>query len=131
MDRTPLGYGVKNCTNDTLYFGISEYDNIDSVRDILTSDRYIYDTCAVSEDLSLWNGENLFESDVYPNDSAGCIYHVSTFPCYIFIIKRQVAKQFSWEEIRAKGLYDKCCVTEKDFNNDHIFEYRPKSSGMK
>ena len=58
-----------------------------------------------------------------PDTFAGRIYPFPKGTCYLYTIKWQVATRYSFDEIRAKKLYDRRVVTKKDFQ-DHIYEYR-------
>ena len=42
--------------------------------------------------------------------------------CYVYVIKWNIAKSYSFEEIRDKKLYDRRVVSRKDFDG-HVYEY--------
>lgn len=125
LDIKPLGYVIRNCTDDTLYMAIAEYNCIDSVKDPLG----LPDTIPDSASVVLWNGLNISESEVYPDSISGpfwFIKDISTY--YIFVIKRQVATQNTWETIRSKKLYDSFQVTSDSFDDEHILDYNLQNS---
>ncbi len=109
----------KNCTNDTLFIGASNYDHIDSVK-LLVNPEYslvsIRNIDAV--DISLWKGDFVdSESFVYPDSmcsiNADYLFNNSN-TCYLFLVRWKDAKRYSWDEIRVKKLYRKCIVTRKE-----------------
>ena len=124
--------GFKNCTNDTLVIGGSDYDNIDSVwffkdvnklskeplltsiDSIILSDikqiKHYCDTTINQEEIFEKNKEGMI---TYP-DSLFFVNEYFLFDhYYFFLIKLEDAKNHSWDEIRAKKLYKKWVVDRK------------------
>ena len=129
MDSVSL-VGFKNCTNDTLVIGESDYDNIDSVwffkdvnklskEPLLTSiDSIILSDIKKYCDTTI-NQEEIFEKNkeemiTYP-DSLFFVNEYRLFDRYFFLIKLEDAKNHSWDEIRAKKLYKKWKVVRKKY----------------
>jgi len=119
-------YIFKNCTEDTLFIGASHYDNIDSVDYQL----YSHTDCDVDTiDFQLWNGMTVNAKDLICPDST-CLISGSYLlsedndTCYFFLVKWQDAKQYSWDEIRAKKLYRRwVTVKNKDGEFDRNIKY--------
>ena len=112
-----------NCTNDTLFIGVSHYDDIDSVSDRLLPPLSI-DDIKNSTLLTLWESSdcNIHDCEaVFPDSSCftydDCLFY-NTDTCYFFLIKWRDAKRYSWDEIRANKLYRKWVVT-KDKNGEY------------
>ena len=126
--------GFKNCTNDTLVIGGSDYDNIDSVwffkdvnklskeplltsiDSIILSDikhiKHYCDTTINQEEIFEKNKEGMI---TYP-DSLFFVNEYFLFDhYYFFLIKLEDAKNHSWDEIRAKKLYKKWNVVRKKY----------------
>lgn len=136
IDTKPLGYRVKNCTNDTLLLELTESDTLDN---------WIYwgnhseDTIDIGpEDTTVVyiHGDKVIFSNYYytlPDSTSGSInpLDLDKDTCYIYSINWQVAIQYSLEEIRAKRLYDRRTVTKRDFNHNRIFEYKAADSSKK
>ena len=148
MDSVTL-VGFKNCTNDTLIIGESDYDNIDSVwfdyihinrlskeplltliDSILLDDSKNYleswefydeeDKAITPTELAEKNREEII---VYP-DSLLFVDDYSLFDKYFFLIKLDDAKNHSWDEIRTKKLYKKWfTVKKKDGEFDTNIKY--------
>ena len=59
---------------------------------------------------------------VLPYSKSGSIYPLPD-TCYVYVIKWNIAKSYSFEEIRDKKLYDRRVVSRKDFDG-HVYEYR-------
>ena len=101
----------KNCTNDTLFVGVSSYNNIDSV-DCLLWPLWYYEDSKLCDniDFCLWNDIYAGGKKIYP-DSVGKIYDDILFDrnytdtCFFFLIKYEDVKNHSWDEIRSKKLY--------------------------
>ena len=133
MDSVTL-VGFKNCTNDTLVIGESDYDNIDSVwfgsidvdrlskeplltsiDSIILSDikhiKHYCDTTINQEEIFEKNKEGMI---TYP-DSLFFVNEYRLFDRYFFLIKLEDAKNHSWDEIRAKKLYKKWNVVRKKY----------------
>ena len=142
MDSVTL-VGFKNCTNDTLIIGESDYDNIDSVwfdyihinrlskEPLLTlidsillddSKNYLESWEFYDEEYKAITPTELAEKNreemiVYP-DSLLLVKDISLFnntdTNYFFLIKLEDAKNHSWDEIRAKKLYKKWITVKKE-----------------
>lgn len=118
-----------NSTKDTLFVGVSYYDNIDSVyyqlpRSYCLSKNKQLDTIGIS----LWPCINTFKEEyIYP-DSVCLIdanYFLKDFGvCYFFLIKYGDAKKYTWDEICRNKLYRKLVVTRnKDGDFDRNIRY--------
>ena len=126
IDHKPLGYWIHNNTEDTLLIEMTESDTLtdsiywgihplDSV--LLDSEQ---DTICVSvkgEKVTFWRFNY-----VLPYSKSGSIYPLPD-TCYVYVIKWNIAKSYSFEEIRDKKLYDRRVVSRKDFDG-HVYEYR-------
>lgn len=116
---TRVAVVFRNCTNDTLFIGVSHYDNIDSVDFMLFPHYNILANSNVdTTNVSLWQRE-FFENKkdffVYPDSLCSIsVPSLSCIPdtCYFFLIKYDDAKRYSWDEIRAKKLFRKWIVTK-------------------
>lgn len=125
IDYKPAGYFVYNHTKDTLLIEMTESDTLtdsiywgihplDSV--LLDSEQ---DTICVSvkgEKVAFWRFNY-----VLPYSESGSIYPLPD-TCYVYVIKWNIAKTYSFEEIRDKKLYDRRVVSKKDFDG-HVYEY--------
>lgn len=125
IDYKPAGYFVYNHTKDTLLIEMTESDTLtdsiywgihplDSV--LLDSEQ---DTICVSvkgEKVAFWRFNY-----VLPYSESGSIYPLPD-TCYVYVIKWNIAKSYSFEEIRDKKLYDRRVVSRKDFDG-HVYEY--------
>lgn len=125
IDYKPAGYFVYNHTKDTLLIEMTESDtltdsiywgihSLDSV--LLDSEQ---DTICVSvkgEKVAFWRFNY-----VLPYSESGSIYPLPD-TCYVYVIKWNIAKFYSFEEIRDKKLYDRRVVSRKDFDG-HVYEY--------
>lgn len=125
IDYKPAGYFVYNHTKDTLLIEMTESDtltdsiywgihSLDSV--LLDSEQ---DTICVSvkgEKVAFWRFNY-----VLPYSESGSIYPLPD-TCYVYVIKWNIAKSYSFEEIRDKKLYDRRVVSRKDFDG-HVYEY--------
>ena len=146
MDSVTL-VGFKNCTNDTLVIGESDYDNIDSVwfgsidvdrlskeplftsidsilldinKDYLESCEFYDEENITPEELTEKNKEEMI---TYP-DSLFFVNEYRLFDKYFFLIKFEDAKNHSWDEIRAKKLYKKwVTVRNKEGEFDRNIKY--------
>ena len=146
MDSVTL-VGFKNCTNDTLVIGESDYDNIDSVwfgsidvdrlskeslftsidsilldinKDYLESCEFYDEENITPEELTEKNKEGMI---TYP-DSLFFVNEYRLFDRYFFLIKLEDAKNHSWDEIRAKKLYKKwITIRNKDEEFDTNIKY--------
>ena len=111
----------KNCTNDTLFVGVSSYNNIDSAYCLLkpllwyNEDGRLYN----NKDYCLWNDNHAGEKKIYP-DSVGLIIESMLFDrnhtdtCFFFLLRNEDVKNHSWDEIRAKKLYKKWITVKKE-----------------
>lgn len=104
---------LKNCTNDTLYIGMSEYDNLDSVRDqFLPNDLAFIDSVSKTKNIGEWNEKYFRECPIYPDSicwfpKVGMLSH-----SYIFIIQKQIAKNHTLKDIRKNKLYNRITITK-------------------
>ena len=130
MDSVTLAR-FKNCTNDTLFVGVSSYyNNIDSANCMLEPKWYYQDSILCNnKDICLWNDIRAGGKKIYP-DSIGKIYDYMLFyrnntdTCFFFLIRNEDVKNHSWDEIRAKKLYKKwITVRNKDEEFDTNIKY--------
>ena len=130
----------KNCTQDTLFIGASQYNNIDSVDCQLFPDyNKLANNSLDTTGTSLWkNIEKPYgkgfvyikfwkDGYIYP-DSTCTIKENRLFEdndtCFFFLVKWKDAKQYSWDEIRAKKLYRRwVTVKNKDGDCDRNIRY--------
>lgn len=135
-----VAVGFKNCTSDTLYIGASNYDHIDSVNcQLFPHYNIIANSTIDTTNISLWedkiinqNGSTIYipfrkNHFVYPDSicviNANCLFE-DTDTCYFFLVKWNDAKNYSWDEIRAKKLYKKWITTKnKDGDCDRNIRY--------
>lgn len=126
IDYKPAGYFVYNHTKDTLLIEMTEsetltdsiYWGIHSLDSVLLDSEQ--DTICVSvkgEKVAFWRFNY-----VLPYSESGSIYPLPD-TCYVYVIKWNIAKSYSFEEIRDKKLYDRRVVSRKDFDG-HVYEYR-------
>ena len=110
----------KNCTNDTLFIGMSNYDSIDGVVDQLYHNPY--DSFDIdTKNICLWNDyerkkefPELYNAEMILPDSLGEIDYDEMFfdkdTCYFFLIKYDDANNNSWDDILAKRLYKRLTI---------------------
>ena len=125
MDRLTFAE-FKNCTNDTLFVGVSSYNTIDSVGWMLEP-LYSFEDSIVGNDKDSCLLNEFYADRIYP-DSVGKIYDYMLFDnsdtCYFFLIKYEDAKNHSLDEIRAKKLYKKwVTVRNKEGEFDRNIKY--------
>ena len=130
----------KNCTKDTLFIGVSQYGNIDSVNCQLYPHYRGLNKCDLdTAGISLWKERRNpydkhlvyreFSKDHYIYPDSICTINVSYLfenndTCYFFLVKWRDAKQYSWDEIRAKKLYRRwVTVKNKDGEFDKDIKY--------
>ena len=128
IDTKPLGYCIKNCTNDTLLIDLNEAKTLndeiywkacgeDSMKTMPD------DTTTVFIHGKQVDIHNAFR--VLPNTkSIGFPTLFNNDTCYLYVIKWQIVTSYSLEEIRSKRLYDMKVITKKDFDRNHILEYK-------
>lgn len=118
-----------NCTNDTVYIGVSYYNNIDSVYE-QANPHYIYASNKGIDNagISLWNRIN-FKSDNFVLPDSTCstdadfLFH-DTDTCYFFVIKLKDAKRHSWAEICKMNLfYKQTVIKDAEGNFDKNIRY--------
>ena len=118
---------VKNCTRDTLVFGGSIHNCIDSIP------HFFYMYMSETENyMKLKNCDALgMEGDPIPPDSIGRIprgflfEHEPSSKGYLFVIKLDDVRKYTWKHIRKKRLYDVLVVTEEwAKSNDYLIEYK-------
>lgn len=117
-----------NCTSDTLYIGASRYDYIDSV-EVFASPLYGVDDNNIDTiGISLWmdriteleNGARIYikaQKDAYIYPDSTCVINIPLSfndidTCYLFLVKWRDAKEFSWDDIRTKNLFNKWIFTK-------------------
>ena len=137
----------KNCTNDTLIIGESDYDNIDSVWfDYIHINRLSKEPLLASIDSILLACNDTFiycDRVITPKESAEMEREKMTaYPDpiflfedialfnrtdtnYFFLIKFNDAKNYSWDEIREKKLYNKWITIKGKYGNfDRNIKYQ-------
>lgn len=122
----------KNCTTDTLVIGISHYDNIDSVYNLLWP---LYNTKLANEELDStvsfgWKDITIDrDALVFPDSLCStdeeCLFDIAYDSCYFFLIRWRNVKNSSWDEIRTKKLYHKWLITrDSDGQFDRNIRYK-------
>lgn len=122
----------KNCTNDTLFIGMSNYDSIDGVVDQLHHNPY--DSFDIdTKNICLWNDyerkkefPELYNAEMILPDSLGEIDYDEMFfnqdTCYFFLIKYD-ANNNSWDDILAKRLYKRLTIVRnKDEDMEKVIQ---------
>ncbi|WP_440407956.1 hypothetical protein [Prevotella sp.] len=126
IDYKPAGYFVYNHTKDTLLIEMTESDTLtDSIYwGIHPLDSVLLDSEQDTICVSVKGGKVAFWrfNYVLPYSESGSIYPLPD-TCYVYVIKWDIAKSYSFEEIRDKKLYDRRVVSRKDFDG-HVYEYR-------
>ena len=123
----------KNCTNDTLFIGMSNYDSIDGVVDQLHHNPY--DSFDIdTKNICLWNDyerkkefPELYNAEMILPDSLGEIDYDEMFfnqdTCYFFLIKYDDANNNSWDDILAKRLYKRLTIVRnKDEDMEKVIQ---------
>lgn len=126
IDIKPAGYCVKNCTKDTLLIDLTESDTLSNdmywnlhCRD--TIDLISMDTTSVNV-----HGKKNVIFNCYcvaPGTKSRGFWPMNSDTFYIYTIKWSIVRTYTLENIRKKKLYDRRCVTKKDFKK-RLFEYR-------
>lgn len=126
IDTKPLGYSIKNCTNDTLLINLT---NVDTLNDDIYWKAYSEDSITMTPDDTTTvyiHGKRVSIYNMYrllPNtESRGSYSLFYSDTCYLYAIKWQIATHYPLEEIRSRKLYDKVAVTKRDFNH-RLYEY--------
>ena len=121
---------IKNLTTDSIYCGLSKYNNIDSINYMLLPEYTISNDKRDSIKPYLWNGINIHESIVLPDsvcsNNMNALFE-DTDTGYIFIIPRQVALKYTMNEIRTNQLYDKITVVRNKRNEGLRIDYMGKN----
>lgn len=120
----------RNCTKDTLFIGLSYYDNIDSVNGNLCPNVKVFGSDSLEMTIIhqiKWL--NIHSTDFVAPDSMCSTVLEYLFnqhdSCYFFLIKEEDAMKYSWEEIRAKRLYRKWVIArDSDGNFDRNVRYQ-------
>lgn len=119
---------LKNCTNDTLYIGVSKYDNFDSIRYFMVPLSQP-DSAALNYNDYLWKKNNFRIDPIFPDSICerldndmfrGCLFNDTG---YIFVIQKQVATYKTLEEISKEKLYDKVSVAKVKSNQTLLVKY--------
>ena len=114
----------KNCTKDTLFICMSQYNNIDSIHSRMSpgysSSFFEEDTFFI--DLFESNGFYIHNDEAILPDSTcwdyeDCLFYRSD-TTYFFLIKWSDARKYTWDEIRKNKLYRKWIVT-RDKNGEY------------
>lgn len=113
----------KNCTEDTLLIGASQYNDIDSVKYILERMYSPEGSSPCDSMLTIWE-KNINEINcIYPDSLCaigGNYLFNNNDTCYFFLIKWDNAKKFSLHEIRSLKLYNRWATVRGEdgrFNN--------------
>lgn len=120
----------KNCTEDTLFIGLSYDDNVDSVFWQLSPCYNInvtngHDTTCVL----LWKNIKFDKRYfIYPDSICSTdrevLFHDNNDTSYFFLVKCENAKRYSWNEIRSRKLYRRVIITrDKDGKFDTDIKY--------
>ena len=134
IDTVPLGYAVRNCTNDTLLIELTKSDTFEGR---MYCDNYPASTVGtVPEDtlVAYVHGKKTIFSSYHrmlPDSVSGYIYPLGEDTCYLYTITWQVATRFSLEEIRRKRLYDRRSLTKEDFDaSTRLYAYKAKDADV-
>jgi hypothetical protein len=134
IDTIPLGYAVRNCTNDTLLIELTKSDTFEGR---MYCDNYPASTVGtVPEDtlVAYVHGKKTIFSSYHrmlPDSVSGYIYPLGEDTCYLYTITWQVATRFSLEEIRRKWLYDWRSLTKEDFDaSTRLYAYKAKDADV-
>lgn len=125
MDYKRGGYFVKNCTNDTLFMVLTLKDTL---TDEIYWNRNPYDTIIsdFNDTIATYlNGKKVRFSNYYyvlPYNNSNSIDGIED-TCYLFVIKWNVAKRHSIDEIRNRKMYKLKILTKKELL-DYEYEYR-------
>ena len=128
IDTKPLGYRIKNCTNDTLFVDFSDFKTLS---DDIFGYVYVGDSVeTISNDTTtvFIHGKKVNIYNIYrmlPNaESIAFWFPLNSDTCCLYTVKWQIATSHSLEDIRSKRLYDMKVITKKDFDRNHILEYK-------
>lgn len=118
----------KNCTNDTLLIWVSHHNCIDSVT-LLLSPLYSLDN-DIADTTEIYLGKRTtvkFNDFIFPDSTCATTTEalfLEQDTCFFFLVKWKDAKNYSWDEIRAKKLYKKWITTKnKDGDCDRNIRY--------
>ena len=128
IDTKPLGYCIKNCTNDTLLIDLDEAKNLNGGFYWKAYGRDTMITIPDDTTTVFIHGKQVDVCNAYrvlPNaKSIGFPTLFNSDTCYLYVIKWQIVTSYSLEEIRSRRLYDMMVVTKKDFDRNRILEYK-------
>ena len=113
---------VVNRTCDTILIGRSNHNNIDSTILFLWHTGLSLHTDSMKMKEKLWiDNSNLIYPDSIGATSANYLTTHEKF--YFFIIKLQIARNHSWEEICKNHLYDTLVITQEMLEQGNRIEY--------
>ena len=117
-------YYIRNCTKDTLLINLSEVDTLTDWRywsyDILPNDS---DDAKMSFNKAII-GNLALPDTIIPVDPN--VFHRYDI-CYLYVIRWDIAKKYSINDIRMKKFYNRLIVKKKDFHN-RLFVYKMHKS---
>ena len=129
IDSKPLGYRIKNCTDDTLLIDLSETKTLN---DDIFGYAYVEDSMGTISDDTTTVFINRKQVNIYnyyrilPNaKSLGFYFQSDSDAYYLYTVKWRIVTSKSLEEIRSKRLYYMMVLTKEDFGRDRIFDYKP------
>ena len=127
MDYNAPYYEVRNCTNDTLLIDLTYSDKLE---DEFYWGIHPEDTIYLSPDYidtAYIQGEKMLIRNDFcalPDSTISGRCDIKTNTCYLYAIKWNIVKKYSYKEILDKKLYDRRVLTQKDFDSRYIYEYR-------
>lgn len=113
---------IVNRTCDTILVGKAYCNNIDSTKFFIQHSGFILYTDSMKMKEDLWfDNSNL----IYPDSfgTTGANYLIKEKTGYFFIIKLDIAKTHTWEEICKNHLYDTLVATCEMLNESNQIEY--------
>lgn len=127
IDTHPLGYRIRNCTNDTLLIDINTTDSLSD--DIYWNVRLMDSESILPDDTTsvYIHGKKVNINNFYrvlPYADSGGFYPLTGDTCYVHIVKWQVVTHHSTHEIRSKRLYKSVALPKRDFGSDRVYEYK-------
>jgi len=122
LDTVPIMW-IINRTCDTIIIGRAYYDNIDSIKYLITN--LEVDTTElklkIKEDLEI-KRDNIIVPDSFATDDAR-IYSGQNSKGYFFIFNYNSIKTHSWDEICKNHLYDTLVITQEMLEQGNRIEY--------
>lgn len=129
IDTQPLGYCIKNCTNDTIFIFLSDKKELND--EIYWDRETMEKLCLDPEDTTVVTVVYLDEQKRYisnyfrtsPNSLSGAFPPIYEDTCYLYVINWDILKEHTLNEIKNNNSYDRRVITKKDFQ-DHTYNYK-------